>query len=125
MVYLDFNYWYEVVERRVTLPTTLIHRYLRLPNPTNADVKGNAANIDVGDVLLAEHVLEIGVVQLLVVKEGRVRVDLGPETLVNDGALGVDLVAPGSNGVNVKHSSLSRGVLICQSKNNVFTFKSL
>jgi hypothetical protein len=65
--------------------------YLWITNPTDADVESDAADVDVGDVLLAQHLLQVGVVQLLVVEEGGVRVDLGPETLVNDGALGVDL----------------------------------
>lgn len=46
-------------------------------NITNADVGGYPANIDVGHVLLLDDVLQAGLRQLLVVKEGGVGVDIG------------------------------------------------
>ena len=46
-------------------------------NITNTDVGGNPANIDVGHVLLLDDVLQAGLGQLLVVKEGGVGVNVG------------------------------------------------
>ena len=44
---------------------------------TNANVGGNSANIDIGHVLLLDDVLQAGLRELLVVKEGGVGVDIG------------------------------------------------
>ena len=62
---------------------------------TDANVKSDPANKDVRDVMSTEHLVQVGVVQLLIVKEGRVGVDLGPEALVYDRALRVDLFEAG------------------------------
>ena len=58
---------------------------------TDANVKGNPANIDVGDVLPTQNLLKIGVIQFFVVKESRVGIDLRSKTLVNDCALRMHL----------------------------------
>ena len=51
---------------------------------TNADVGGNSANIDIGHVLLLDDVLQAGLGELLVVKEGGVGVDIGVGALARN-----------------------------------------
>ena len=52
-------------------------RTKKKPKVTNTDVSGNPANIDVGHILLLDDVLQAGLGQLLVVKEGGVGVNVG------------------------------------------------
>ena len=49
---------------------------------TNTNVSGNAADVDVGHVLLLDDVLQAGLRELLVVKERRVGVDIGVGSLI-------------------------------------------
>ena len=49
---------------------------------TNTDVSGNPADVDVGDVLLLDDVLQARLRELLVVKERRVGVDIGVGSLI-------------------------------------------
>ena len=70
---------------------------------TDANVKSDPANKDVRDVMSTEHLVQVGVVQLLIVKEGRVGVDLGPEALVYDRALRVDLFEAGEGQHTVRN----------------------
>ena len=49
---------------------------------TNTDVSGNPADVDVGDVLLLDDVLQARFRELLVVKERRVGVDIGVGSLI-------------------------------------------
>ena len=50
---------------------------------TNTDVSGNPADVDIGDVLLLDDVLQARLRELLVVKERRVGVDIGVGSLIN------------------------------------------
>ena len=49
---------------------------------TNTNVSGNPADVDVGDVLLLDDVLQAGLRELLVVKERRVGVDIRVGSLI-------------------------------------------
>ena len=50
--------------------------------PTDTDVSGNPADVDIGHVLLLDDVLQAGLRELLVVKERRVGVDIGVGSLI-------------------------------------------
>ena len=49
---------------------------------TNTNVSGDPTDVDVGDVLLLDDVLQAGLRELLVVKERRVGVDIGVGSLI-------------------------------------------
>ena len=51
---------------------------------TDTDVSGNPANVDVGHVLLLDDVLQAGLRELLVVKEGGAGVDIGGGALARN-----------------------------------------
>ena len=58
---------------------------------TYADISSNATNIDISAALSADQLLQAGLAELGVVKECRVRVNVGVDTFVDNASLGVHL----------------------------------
>ena len=58
---------------------------------TNTDVSGDATDIEIGDLFLSDQLLHVGLAQLLVVKEGRIGINVRVETLLDNVAIRVDL----------------------------------
>ena len=68
---------------------------------TNTDVRSNAADVEISDILLSDQLLHVGCAQFLVVKEGGVGINVGVETLLDGVALGVDLGTRGLCSIDV------------------------
>ena len=58
---------------------------------TNTDVRSNAADVEICDFFLSDQFLHVGGAQFLVVKKGRVGINVGVETLLDYVALRVHL----------------------------------
>ena len=58
---------------------------------TDADISGDATDIDVSAALVSDELLQTGLAELGVVEEGGVGVDGGVDPLVHDPGLGVHL----------------------------------
>lgn len=48
-----------------------------MPEITNTNVGGNATNVTIRDSGRSQDIIQFGLAQLLVVKKGRVRIDVG------------------------------------------------
>ena len=58
---------------------------------TDADIGSDAANIDVSAALVPDELLQTGLAELRVVKEGGIGVDGGVDALVDNPGLGMHL----------------------------------
>ena len=71
--------------------TDLFMKCLKLECLTNTDVSSDSADVEIGDLFLPDQLLHVGLAKLLVVKEGRVGINVRVETLLDSVAIWVDL----------------------------------